>query len=194
MRYFLLREVSFGNDGDFSHAQMVKRINTDLANDLGNLAQRVLSMIGKNCGGIVPTPGPFTEADTEMLDAAAALHAGVREQFLEQAFHRALESVWDVVVAANRYVDQQAPWTLRKTDFARMETVLYVLAEVVRQVALILQAVMPASAEKLLDQVAVPADRRSFADFTTRLAPGTALPAPQGVFPRWVAAEEGATS
>lgn len=194
VRYFLLREVSFGNDGDFSHAQMVKRINTDLANDLGNLAQRVLSMIGKNCGGIVPTPGPFTEADTEMLDAAAALHAGVREQFLEQAFHRALESVWDVVVAANRYVDQQAPWTLRKTDFARMETVLYVLAEVVRQVALILQPVMPASTEKLLDQVAVPADRRSFADFTTRLAPGTALPAPQGVFPRWVAAEEGATS
>ncbi|WP_395829411.1 methionine--tRNA ligase [Elstera sp.] len=194
VRYFLLREISFGNDGDFSHAQMVKRINTDLANDLGNLAQRVLSMIAKNCGGKVPTPGAFTEADHEMLNAAAALHESVRASFLEQAFHRGLEAIWEVVVAANRYVDQQAPWTLRKTDFARMETVLYVLADVIRQLGLIVQPVMPASGEKLLDQVAIAPEARSFAHYATRLVPGTELPAPQGVFPRWVAEEEGAAS
>lgn len=191
VRYFLLREVPFGNDGDFSHTQMIKRINTDLANDLGNLAQRVLSMIQKNSGGVVPQPGPFIEADNELLGSAKALRDSVREAFLEQSFHKGLEDIWNVVSAANRYVDEQAPWTLKKTDPARMATVLYVLADVVRVMGFLVQAIMPASGAKMLDQLVIDEDKRSFASIDVPLVPGTPLPAPQGVFPRYVV-EEGA--
>jgi methionyl-tRNA synthetase len=188
LRYFLLREVPFGHDGDFSHAQMIKRINTDLANDLGNLAQRVLSMINKNCGGRVPEPGPLAPADETLLAAARGLFATVRAELAEQAFHRALEAIWTVISDSNRYVDEQAPWTLRKTDQARMASVLYVLAETVRHLAILVQPVMPDSAAKLLDQLAVAADRRGFGALTPAdaLKPGTELPPPTGVFPRYV--------
>lgn len=188
VRYFLMREVPFGADGDFSHAMLVKRMNTDLANDLGNLAQRSLSMVAKNCGGVVPNPGPFTDADKALLGAAGELLGRVRAQFLEQAFHRGLEAIWEVVSMANRYVDEQAPWALKKTDPARMETVLYVLAETVRHLGVLVQPVMPESAGKLLDQLSVPADQRSFAQLSPAhaLKAGTPLPAPQGVFPRYV--------
>jgi methionyl-tRNA synthetase len=161
-------------------------MNGDLANDLGNLAQRVLSMIAKNCGGILPVPGTFTPADQALLDAAGALHGRVSAEIDRQAFHAALEAVWQVVGAANRYVDEQAPWALRKTDQARMGTVLYVVAEIVRRIAILIQPFMPESGAKLLDQLAVPPDRRSFASLDQALAGGSALPAPSGVFPRFV--------
>lgn len=186
VRYFLLREVPFGSDGDFSHRAMVNRMNGELANDLGNLAQRSLSMIHKNCAARMPTPGDFTPEDEELLTPAGDLLAKVRDCLDRQSFHEGLETVWQVVRAANGYVDRQAPWALRKTDPARMETVLYVLAETVRQIALVLQPVMPASMARLLDQLSVPADRRSFAAFATRATAGTPLPKPEGVFPRFV--------
>lgn len=199
VRYFLLREVPFGNDGDYSQKAMVNRMNSELANDLGNLSQRVLSMIAKNCDAKVPQPGAFAAADDELLGAAAALLENQRAAYDAQAFHRALEAVFDVVGRANRYVDEQAPWALRKTDPARMATVLYALAETIRHVAILLQPVMPTSCGRMLDQLAVPADARGFERLTAehRLTPGIPLPKPQGVFPRWVApegAEEGAGS
>lgn len=189
VRYFLLREFTFGSDGDFSHGQMVTRINADLANGLGNLAQRVLSLIQKNCAGLVPEPGAFTADDTTLLSAAGALHSTVQAELHEQGFSRALEAIWGVVGAADRYIDQEAPWSLKKTDIGRMATVLYVLADTIRQIALMVQPFMPDSAEKLLDQLAVPADRRSFSDASLQraLPAGTALPPPVGVFPRFVA-------
>jgi methionyl-tRNA synthetase len=191
VRYFLLRELPFGSDGDFSHRAMVGRINGDLANDFGNLAQRVLSMINRNCDAKVPQPGALTPADQALLDAAKSLHAKLRAEFAEQAFHRALEALWQVVGDANRYVDEQAPWALRKTDPKRMETVLYVLAETLRHLAILVQPVVPQAAAKLLDQLAVPPERRDFAALAaTPLAPGTALPKPVGVFPRYVEAAE----
>ena len=191
-RYFLLREVPFGNDGDFSNRAMISRINAELANGLGNLAQRSLSIIAKNCEGKLPVPGAFTAEDKALLDQAKALLGTVREALDKQQFHDALEAIMVVVRAANGYIDVQAPWALKKTDLARMGTVLYVLAETVRRVALLLQPVMPTSIAKMLDQLSVPADRRDFVHFDEALVGGTDLPAPQGVFPRHVETEEGA--
>jgi methionyl-tRNA synthetase len=191
VRYFLLREVPFGNDGDFSHRAMVMRMNGDLANDLGNLAQRSLSMIGKNCGAAVPEKGPLTEADEKLLSQAQGLLARWREAIETQSFNRGLEAIWFVVGEANRYVDEQAPWALKKTDPARMATVLWVLAETVRYLAILVQPVMPDAAGKLLDQLAVSPDARDLALLTVAhaLKPGTSLPAPAGVFPRYVESE-----
>ena len=187
LRYFLLREVPFGQDGDFSQAAMQRRINTDLANDLGNLAQRVLSFIQKNAGASVPLPGAFTPADEKMLAAVKGLLPAVRAELATQSFHKALDALWQVVGDANRYVDEQAPWSLRKTDTARMNTVLYVLVESIRNLAILCQPYMPAAMGRMLDLVGVPAGPgREFAALGVAIAPGTALPPPVGIFPRYV--------
>ncbi len=187
VRYFLMREVPFGNDGDFSELAVVGRINGDLANAFGNLAQRFLSFVAKNLEGILPAPGAFTDADQDLLRASHGLLAQCREAMERQAFHDAIESVWVVVRAANLYVDTQAPWSLRKTDPARMNTVLYVLAETVRHLAILMQPFVPSSAAKMLDQLAVPETERTFAHLgeAHALKGGTLLPPPVGVFPRY---------
>ena len=187
-RYFLMREVPFGNDCDFSRSAMIRRINSDLANGIGNLAQRTLSQVAKNCGGAVPKHGDFLDADKALVHAAQSCLALVRQEMDVQAFHKALDAIWAVVAQADAYVDKQAPWALKKTDMARMETVLYVLAETLRYLGILLQPFMPHSAGALLDQLAVPPDARDFAHLTETYAlkGGTALPAPQGLFPRFV--------
>lgn len=190
LRYFMLRELPFGNDGDFSHRAVVTRINGDLANGVGNLAQRVLTLIQRNCGGKMPTPDALTPADEELLAAAGALLPKVREEIAEQAFHRALETIWQVVNAGDRYVAEQEPWAMHKKDPVRAGTILYVAAETVRHIAILLQPVMPASASALLDQLGVAADDRNFTALASApLLPGTMLPAPKGLFPRIVEAQ-----
>jgi methionyl-tRNA synthetase len=193
VRYYLLREVPFGNDGYISHETMVSRTNSDLANDIGNLAQRSLSMIAKNCGGKVPMPGALTGDDNALLGAAHGVLDVVRTEFDQQAFHRGLEAIWKVVGDANRYVDAQAPWELRKTDPDRMATVLYVLAETIRHLGILIQPVMPEAAARMLDQLEITADARTFAYLGAdhALVAGTELPKPAPVFPRYV--EEEAT-
>jgi methionyl-tRNA synthetase len=193
VRYFLLREVPFGNDGDFSNRAMVNRINGELANELGNLAQRTLAQVNKNCGAQVPVAGPMNGEDETLLEAAAALLPHVRDAIERQQFHEALEAIWQVVRAANGYIDKQAPWALRKTDPARMGTVLYVLIDAIRRVALLLQPFMPDSIARMLDQLAVPEVARGFAFFDREMTAGTPLPAPQGVFPRFVEEKEGSS-
>jgi methionyl-tRNA synthetase len=187
-RYFLLREVPFGNDGDFSHAAVLRRMNSDLANDYGNLCQRVLSMIAKNCGGAVPACGVLGPADEALLDRARAALDACRRLIERQAPHAALDIIWQVIGDANRYVDSMAPWGLRKTNPARMATVLWVLAETIRRVAILTQPFMPDASARILDQLAVSADRRAFdaVSDADRLVPGTPLPKPEGVFPRLV--------
>jgi methionyl-tRNA synthetase len=188
-RYFLLREVPFGNDGDFSHTALVTRINAELANNLGNLVQRTLSMINKNCDAKVPQPGILEDADKDLLQKAGqAMLIAVRGEFEKMQFSRAIEEFISVSHAANMYIDEQAPWTLKKTDPARMATVLYVLAEVIRNLGLIIQPFVPNAAQKIMDQVAVPAHERdfSFIGEAHALKAGTALPTPAGVFPRIV--------
>jgi methionyl-tRNA synthetase len=187
VRYFMLRELPFGSDGDFSRRAVVSRINGDLANGIGNLAQRVLVMVQRYREGRVPQPGPSLAADAALIEAADGLLGRVRTEFVEQAFHRALEAIWEVVAKVDRYIDEQAPWTLRTADPARLETVLYWLAETVRKLAILVQPVVPQAAAKLLDQLAVQAGARDFAALAAHpLAPGTMLPKPEGVFPRHV--------
>ncbi|MBS0546959.1 MAG: methionine--tRNA ligase [Proteobacteria bacterium] len=192
VRYFLLREVPFGNDGDFSRRALIGRLNADLANAYGNLCQRSLSIIAKSCGEKVPEKGALTDADTALLDRARGLLGVVRGEIDDQAFHKALTAIWEVIADANRYVDAQAPWALAKTDVPRRDTVMWVLAETIRRATLLVQPFMPDSAAKILDQLAVPAEDRAFAAFDKELAPGTALPKPQGVFPRFVEAKPAA--
>ncbi|QZT61903.1 methionine--tRNA ligase [Mycolicibacterium austroafricanum] len=187
VRYFFLREVPFGQDGSYSEDAIIGRINADLANEFGNLAQRSLSMVAKNLDGVVPQPGAFTAEDSEMLAAADALLERVRRHFEATAMHQALEAIWSVLGAANRYFSAQEPWVLRKTDPARFATVLYTTLEVVRIAALLSQPVMPDATARLLDLLGQPADRRAFTAIATRLAPGTVLPSPTGVFPRYQA-------
>ena len=191
VRYFLLREVPFGQDGSYSDEAMITRINTDLANELGNLAQRSLSMVAKNFDGIVPAPGEFSADDAELLAIADRLLEQVRVHFDAQAMHLALEAIWLMLGAANKYFSAQQPWVLRKseseTDQTRFRTVLYTTLEAVRIAALLIQPVIPESAGRLLDLLGQPLEQRAFSALGTRLVAGTVLPTPTGVFPRYQA-------
>ncbi|WP_426407032.1 methionine--tRNA ligase [Bradyrhizobium ganzhouense] len=188
MRYFFLREVSYGQDGNYNHEAIVARINADLANDLGNLAQRSLSMIAKQLGGVLPEPGAFSDSDKAILAMADGMIAASREAMATQQIHHWLNAVWAVVAEANRYFAGEAPWALAKTDPARQKTVLYVTAEVVRQIAILAQPAMPTASGLLLDSLGIPAGERNFAMLggDKRIAAGSTLPAPTPAFPRYI--------
>ena len=180
--------MPFGQDGNYNHEAIDARINADLANDLGNLAQRSLSMIAKQLGGVLPEPGEFSDNDKSILAQADAMLELSRKAMATQQIHQWLNTVWAVVAEANRYFAGEAPWALAKTDPERQKTVLYVTAEVVRQIAILAQPAMPESSAKLLDSLGVPAGARNFAALgeASRIASGTSLPPPVGVFPRYV--------
>jgi methionyl-tRNA synthetase len=191
-RYFFLREVPFGQDGNYSHEAIINRINADLANDLGNLAQRSLTMINKQLGGVLPKPGFLSDNDKAILAAADDMIGAAREHMKTQQLHQVLNTVWAVVADANRYFAGEAPWALAKINPARQGTVLYVTAEVLRQVGILCQPFMPASAGKLLDLLGIPEPERRFdrlGGSDKRIAHGATLPTPAPVFPRYVEPE-----
>jgi methionyl-tRNA synthetase len=189
LRYFLLREISFGQDGSYSEESIAQRANADLANDFGNLAQRTLSIIAKNCGGVVPATPHLAAADQALLATLDAIPARLEDAMRGLALNQGLEAVWRGVAEANLYISEQVPWTVRKTDPERADAILYVTAEAIRQLAILARWAMPASCDKLLDQLGQSEDRRDLAALAEPLAPGTKLPPPQGVFPRWVSPE-----
>ncbi len=157
-----IREVPFGQDGNYSLEAIANRINADLANDLGNLAQRSLTMIARQLGGVLPKPGAFSGADAAMLALADGMIKRAREAMQTQQLHQVLNAVWSVVAEANRYFAGEAPWALAKTNPTRQGTVLYVTAEVIRQIAILAQPFVPSAAAKLLDLLAIPASERAF--------------------------------
>ena len=195
LRYFLLREVPFGRDGSYSHEAIVQRINADLANDLGNLAQRSLTMIARNCDGKMPRPGPLCAADEKILARAAALLPSCRTAMEVQAIHQVLFEIWQVIGDTNRYFAGEEPWKLRKSDPERMATVLYVCADLIRHVAILALPVMPDSCARLLELLALDPARSDFASLGTHtvLQPGTKLPPPKPLFPRYQDSETGHT-
>lgn len=192
VRYFLMREVPFGNDGNYSRSSMINRINAELSNNIGNLVQRTLSMIQKNCNGCVPE-SELTDADYALLEEAhITKHQDDIEQLIGRSkLHKVIEDILEIASAANEYIDIQAPWTLKKTDPARMETVLYTLAETIRCIGIMLQPFIPEAAGKILTQVGYTdqdvADGIPFEQLKPdyALQAGGILPKPQGVFPRF---------
>ena len=187
VRYFFMRETAFGSDGSYTDEAIETRINADLANGLGNLAQRSLTMINKGFDGRVPAPGAFTDSDKAILAAADAIYPTARAAMDTQAIKSWLDAVWAVIGDADRYFASEKPFD-KTLPVERKGTILYVAAEVVRQLAILVQPAMPSSAAKLLDLLGQPAEARTFAKLGEkgRLKPGTALPAPTGVFPRYV--------
>src|SRR5438045_775692 len=196
LRYFLLREIPFGQDGTYSHEAIGARISADLANDRGNLAPRSLTMVARQLGGKLPAPGTLSAADQAILAAADGMIAAARAAMATQQLHQVLSLTWAVVADANRYFAGEAPWALAKSDRARMATVLYVTAELVRQIAILAQPFVPTGAGKLLDLLGVPTSERDFTRLggAHRIAAGTKLPPPVPVFPRYVEPEADKTN
>jgi methionyl-tRNA synthetase len=182
IRYFLLREVPFGQDGDFSRSALIGRNNGELANALGNLANRTLSLIQRNCGGTLP--GGSAGTDDELAGAVAALPGVVAAHLDRQEFHLALEAIFSLVRDANGYITEKQPWALKKTDEKRMEAVLRQLHVLLRTVGTVLQPFMPGSMARLLDQLGVPEAARGLADLATPLPAGLPLPPPSPLFAR----------
>jgi methionyl-tRNA synthetase len=149
-------------------------------------------MVAKNCSNAVPNPGPLSEKDEFLLAEAHQLYGKLVSALEIPAFHEALETIWALVRTANAYVDHQAPWALRKSDPERMKTVLYCLAETIRHIAILLQPFMPQSMAQILDQLGVDERGRSFEALASEhaLVPGSSLPKPKGVFPRFVDPDE----
>lgn len=188
LRYFLLSEVTFGNDGSYSAEAIIARSNSDLANSFGNLAQRTLSFIAKNLDGRLPEPAAM-EVDSALLSGIADACRIFQNAMNDLAPSVAIEAWMRAVFACNAYIDAQAPWALRKTDPARMEAVLATLYEAIASLAVMIQPVIPASAAALLDQMGIDADARSYeligSDFYAALrASGFALSPPKPLFPR----------
>jgi methionyl-tRNA synthetase len=190
LRYFLLREVSFGQDGSYSPEAIVTRVNADLANSFGNLAQRTLSLIFKNCGGHLPTIRAHNDDDNALFDLVGkTVSQQIPAHFEDLAMSQALENWMQAVFACNAYIDVQAPWALKKTDPERMETVLATLFICIAQLAVAALPVIPGSATKLLDQMGIPSDVRSFANIGSHWYSPLAesnfqIAQPQGLFPR----------
>jgi methionyl-tRNA synthetase len=182
VRYFLLREVPFGQDGDFARGALVNRLNGELADVLGNLANRTLSLIQRNCEGKLPGPSTPAEADAGLLAPLKTMVETVGKLLENQQYHLALEEIFVQVRGANGYITVQAPWALKKTDPVRMAEVLRHLHTALRAYATILQPFMPSSMTALLDQLGVPAEARSLDALATPLPEGLALPLPSPLF------------
>lgn len=190
IRYFLLREITLGLDGNFSRDALINRINADLANDLGNLLHRSLSMIGRFNGGIMEAPGEEEPIDQELIALARATAAQYEKHMEQQDINAALKEVWALIGRTNKYIDETGPWALAKDPAkkGRLNTVLYNLAEVLRIVAILISPFMPLTAPKIWRQLGLTSD---FAGVTLddakswgRLPLGTVVARPEPIFPR----------
>ncbi|WP_298671328.1 methionine--tRNA ligase [uncultured Sphingomonas sp.] len=188
LRYFLLREVSFGQDGSYSAEAIVTRVNAELANAFGNLAQRTLSFIAKNLDGELPGHGRAEEADGVLIEEVVVAAAGLKTAFGDLMLSQGVEAWLRGVFACNAYIDAQAPWALRKTDPERMHAVLRTLVRAIRMLAIAILPVVPASAGKVLDQLGADARDHAAVDddgwYDRHAASGFRIVAPTPVFPR----------
>jgi methionyl-tRNA synthetase len=186
LRYYLIREMPFGNDHSYSRDLFISRINSELCNNIGNLCQRVLSFVDKNADAKVPQNQNLNQEDKAMLASAYGAISKMRAHIEKLALHLAFEEVVNLGRLANEYIDRNAPWALRKTDVHRMEAVLYSLLEVIRLIGISLLPLIPESAGKILDTLNIHKDNRNFAhaNASGALKAGDALKSPEIIFPR----------
>ena len=188
-RYFLLREVTFGQDGNFAEALFVKRYNADLANDLGNLLNRTLPLVHRYRDGIVPEPGEYTELEKGLISLKEELFSNIEKFFDELAFNQAFEEIWKFIRATNKYMDEAAPWRIAKErDEKRLNTVLYTLLEAIRLISMLIYPIMPSSSLKMRYQLGLKGKWEN-GDFVNkgewgRLRPGIRVKEPEPIFPR----------
>jgi methionyl-tRNA synthetase len=152
-RYFLLRDMVFGLDSDFSEDSLVRRLNADLANDFGNLVSRSMTMVVKYCDGLLPAPGESEGADTDLQEAAQKVIEDYKGMMREFAFHKALIAIWELIGRANKYIDTMKPWVLARSDRERLGTVLNTISDVIRTVSVLIWPFMPQTAEKIQHQL-----------------------------------------
>ncbi len=181
-RYYLIRAMQFGRDGDFSQSTLISLVNAELANNIGNLVQRVVAFVHKVNNGVIPTPGTMTEEEIHLLDDAYGTVAKMINSIDNQELHSAIEYIVSLGKAANVYIDQSAPWKLKGVDIHRMNTILYVLLELIRVIGLLLQPFIPDSAAKILDTLQV--QNRNFASIAEKLKPGAQILQPEPIFKR----------
>lgn len=186
VRYFFAREVPFGRDGSFSDEAIVNRVNADLANDLGNLAQRCLSMIVKNCDGVISRGAGLLAVDEALIADMDACAEKANAAMASYEIHQYAGDVMSIVSQSNRYFAAHEPWALKKTDPQRMATILFTAAEIVRQAAILLSPIVPIGAAKLLDSLSIDEKDRGFSALGAagRLAEGTTIGPPEPAFPR----------
>jgi hypothetical protein len=185
LRYYLCSEIVFGNDGNFNLYDFVDKINSDLANDVGNLVQRVLSMVNNYCGGIVPAPGTVLTADDRILlykSIVALLHSRGHVRGLR--IKQYCDEVLSVSQACNKYMDSEAPWKSRNTNVSRFMTVMFVLCNCIRRLAILLDPVIPDYSKQMLDQLNIPAHLRTFKSMGSREVNGLRILPPTPIFPK----------
>ena len=188
LRYFLLSEVSLGSDGDFNFDNFITRINSHLSDNLGNLVQRVLSMIHKHCDqSLIPSPStPFQVADENLLNESITTLQLCQEFMNSNQIHKSLEVIFRFSRSCNKYIDNETPWKLKKSNITRMNTVLYVLLESIRRLSILLNPFLPNASNLILDQMQVPSQMRTLDSFQLMISPGSVIHPPSPIFPKHV--------
>ena len=197
IRYFLLREINLGSDGNFSRDALISRVNADLANDLGNLLHRTVSMIEKYHGGVITNAGVNEAVDEDLHNLVASTVAGYVEAMDKLEINKAIRDVWALISRANKYIDETAPWTLAKDEAntARLQTVLYNLADTLRIVAILVEPFIPTTSPKIYTQLGLPVPEQFLLEEAVagKLASGTKVQKGEPLYPRIEVTEDGAT-